>query len=391
MALPKSICMVISPRDLRANRVVQMAQYLMRRGVVVEVHACTTLGQLPADYHNFKDALPHTLHVLDGIYNIPLLGAALFFLLGAFLRVRPHIKRSDMVMVCHYTFLPIACWSKLLMAKTTWYDVRDMMAYYVSPNFPQFLGPLLGVWERLWLWGVDRVTTTDSHRGFWVQRYISQGKPSQVIYNVPSIQGIDPVAMREQVAARDLSGPLDLVIAGGITADQGIGEILKAVELFGRPCRLHLIGMIHPALREQIEQAITSGQVPCEVVFEPWLSYVELVSKISRFHLGIMSKNPRAGQYGMLARGNARKIFTYMQAGLPVMAPRYKSVAIHVEEEGYGVRVDTSDTNDIAKGLHAIFDDHQEYRQMAYRGIEAIARQYNWENECDKLERFLNS
>jgi len=392
MPLPESICVIMSPRELRANRIVLMLKTLARQGVKLDIHLCTCSAlSADEDYQTTKGYLPHRLHIGRGVYSIPLIGVFLFLFWGIFWQTRDHIKRREMVMLGHYTNLPVALWCKLFYRKRVWYDVRDMMVYYVSPNYPAALGPLLGCWERLFMPWVDLVTSVDSAGGFWIKRYQAMGKATQVIYNVPSWEGLDAEVVARRIEARDLAGAIDIVIAGAITEHQGIEALLQGIALWGRPCRLHLVGMIHPGLARRLEALADQGETACAVVTHPWLTYTELVDTISHYHLGVMSKNPTSGQYGLLANGNARKVFTYMQAGLPVLSPRYRSVARLVDDEGVGMRVDVSDPADIAKGLRHILEDAQEYRAMARRGLELVRLRYNWELESQKLRDFLAS
>lgn len=391
MPLPQRICAIMSPRELRANRIVLMLRYLAEQGVKVDIHICASPGLISSDYQTTSKSLPHRLHMARGIYTIPVLGLLLFLLWGIFWINRQYIKRSEMVMISHYTFLPVAFWSKVIFKKRIWYDVRDMMVYYVSPNYPAALGSLLGIWERLFMPWVDLVTSVDSHRNFWIQRYRNMGKPTEVIYNVPSLVGVDAEAIAHSIATKDLDGPLDVVVVGAITDDQGIGQLMQVLADLGRPCRLYLYGMIHPALKRRLAAEAASGDAACQVFTLPWIPYIDLVNAISRYHIGVMLKNPGAGQYGLLANGNARKIFTYMQAGLPVLVPRFKSVALFIEQEQVGFRVDVSDPQDIARGLREIMADATQYRCMAARGLHLIEDKYNWEGECRKLVRFLQS
>ena len=78
-----------------------------------------------------------------------------------------------------------------------------------------------------------------------------------------------------------------------------------------------------------------------------------------------------------------------MQAGIPVIAPNKRSVALQVEQEDCGFRVDVQNPLAIARTIEKLIEDSELYFKMAYNGIDAVDNKYNWENEVQKIIRFI--
>ena len=86
-----------------------------------------------------------------------------------------------------------------------------------------------------------------------------------------------------------------------------------------------------------------------------------------------------------MGKGTSRKIFTYMQAGLPIVAPNFWEIAKVVEEESCGILVDTTDSKEIANAILYLLKHSEEAKRMGENGRKAIIHKYNWEKESKKL------
>lgn len=222
---------------------------------------------------------------------------------------------------------------------------------------------------------VNHITTVDSHKEHWKIRKKRRCKSVSVVFNVPSINSI-PIASVPQE-----SGPvLKIVNVGAIKNNQGFEELFKAVKLSSLRYELHLIGIK--------SEGYYLPECPSNLeVFEyEQMHFDKLVKFIQKFDLGIMTKVPTVGQYGYIGAGNSRKPFTYMCAGLPVIAPSYRSVAIQVETQRCGYRIDTTDPKVLKSYLELISKNKVDAQSMGRRGQEAIKSRYNWEKESEKID-----
>ena len=86
------------------------------------------------------------------------------------------------------------------------------------------------------------------------------------------------------------------------------------------------------------------------------------------------------------------RLFEYMAAGLPVIAPTYAvEIARIVEAEQCGVLVDSEDPASIANAMVRLRRNPALCREMGRRGREAFLARHNWEAEVGPLlERIRN-
>lgn len=80
------------------------------------------------------------------------------------------------------------------------------------------------------------------------------------------------------------------------------------------------------------------------------------------------------------------RMFEYMAAGLPVIAPAYSTeMAKIVTAERCGLLVDCEDPAAIAAALVRLYQDPEESRAMGQRGREAFLQRHSWEVEVRPL------
>jgi len=120
----------------------------------------------------------------------------------------------------------------------------------------------------------------------------------------------------------------------------------------------------------------------------PRLPFDEMYDRLLCSDIGLMLYQP-----GILNHVYAfpMKMYDYMLAGLPLLAPDFAiEVTPVIDEEDCGLLVDTSNSNEIAKALDWFCENPQEAREMGKRGRQAIISKYNWEAEAEKLIRIYN-
>ena len=80
------------------------------------------------------------------------------------------------------------------------------------------------------------------------------------------------------------------------------------------------------------------------------------------------------------------RLFEYMAAGLPIVAPRYsKEIAKVVNSEGCGLLADFEDPSSIAAAIVQLHRDPEACQAMGRRGREAFLRRHNWEVEVQPM------
>jgi glycosyltransferase involved in cell wall biosynthesis len=120
------------------------------------------------------------------------------------------------------------------------------------------------------------------------------------------------------------------------------------------------------------------------VAFKDWMPYDEMLQYLDISDVGLAPFRPTP-KFQLLGKGTNRKIFTYMSAGLPVVAPDFLAVSDHVVEQECGEVVDTKDPDQLASAIVRLLDDPESADEMGIRGRDAIESVYNWEVESEKL------
>jgi glycosyltransferase involved in cell wall biosynthesis len=174
-----------------------------------------------------------------------------------------------------------------------------------------------------------------------------------------------------------------LVYAGGLSEAKGIDVALRALAQAAQRIqnlKLLLIGQVgNSGWQQQIGDLGLASHV--EVL--QWQSYAAMFQYLLIARLALALYQPH-GQ-ALVSRRNARKIFTYMHAGLPIIAPDFGGPGEIVEQEGCGLLVDTTDPSRVANAIIALLSNPADAREMGERGRRAVLSKYNWELEQKKL------
>jgi glycosyltransferase involved in cell wall biosynthesis len=343
-------------------------------------------------YNNYKTEYFVKHHVMKGIFRVPKIGSLLFRFIGPFLALKKELSKNEAIFISNMFNLPSLLIAKVFYNRVTYYDQREMFLFGIGSNLSPFRKSLNKNWERLFLRYVDYLFTVDSHKNIWANRYRNIARNVYVIKNVPSIIDIDPQVIKGNIKSRNLDDIIYLTIVGGIQYNQGVENLLEAVRLIpDKSFYLYLIGEINIDFIKKIDNIITNSLSNCRLFTKKFMPYKDLVIYISKFHLGFHLKDPDVGQYGWIGPGNSRKPFTYMQAGLPVIAPNRRSVALQIEEENCGFRVDVKKPYEIANAIRQLIEDHNKYFNFSFNGVDAIVRKYNWENEAQNLKKLFST
>ena len=108
--------------------------------------------------------------------------------------------------------------------------------------------------------------------------------------------------------------------------------------------------------------------------FHSPLPYHRLSSEIAKYDYGYMVHDTRGALWGQSCNdvSMANKIFTYLEAGLPmIVGDSFGAVADFVNEHGVGIVVDSTDLSDLSQRLRSV--DYQELRANVLQAREALS------------------
>jgi len=209
---------------------------------------------------------------------------------------------------------------------------------------------------------------------------ISRRFPAQKTVTVQNFPILAELVLPERKPFADR--PPHVVYVGGITAERGVREMVKAVSRVENPqARLQLGGTFTPTVLEDEVRALNGWD---RVVSHGWMGRNDVAEVLGNVRAGLVLFHPAPNH--MDAQPN--KMFEYMAAGLPVIAsdfPLWRSI---IEGAGCGLLVDPMNPRAIAEAIDWVIDHPEEAEAMGQRGRKAVEEKYNWENEAETLVNF---
>jgi glycosyltransferase involved in cell wall biosynthesis len=317
--------------------------------------------------------------------------AALFSLARLYWKMWTRLRRGapgEVVVITHLGLLGFT----LLTKRRCVYDAMEMFTVDVPLHFPRLLRPAariaIAATEGFLAARAALITTIDSREGWLERRYRRLGPPVEVFWNVPA-RADDPV---DVVANPFPSDRKVVVYVGGLMPHQGLRI---AIEAAARTSLAHpevlfaFIGALKDDAAE-VEQLIQSSGAGGHVTLLDRMGYREMLGYL-KFAAVAIAPAQRARTAEHVSRGNGRKFFSYMQAGLPIVAPDFGEIGSLVAEVGCGVRTDTSDPNAIADAVIGLLEDPRLAQQLGRRGREAFENRFNWEADAPRFLAALES
>ncbi|MCH7533396.1 MAG: glycosyltransferase [Gemmatimonadetes bacterium] len=317
------------------------------------------------------------------------------------LREVERIPGRPMWILTHFLHLPIA---RFLRGRVL-YDAAEMyavdMGFYAGP-LRRVATSMLDRIELLLVRGVDGITTVDSLNGWLETRYRGIGKPVQVLWNLPA-RSDDVVPGRNRTL--DLTGSSGasagsgaqesrklVAYAGGLMKEKGFRVILEAAARVLEVCpdtQFVFYGRLkddEAAVSRLLDQ-LGLGEA---VRFFSHVPYPELLVELQKCSVGLAPYQP-VYHYPLVSSGNARKIFSYMQAGIPVVAPDFGEIGNVVREVECGHLVDTEDPEALADAVIDLLVHAEQAHAMGERGRRAFETRFSWEEERSKLMGLVDS
>lgn len=292
-------------------------------------------------------------------------------------------------LITHFLLLPI----QFALPGVRIYDAAEIFQL----DFSRYV-PLPAAWTRRLIAGAEAllvrrlngILTTDSADD-WLRSFYLRWNPAvEVLWNVPSLED-DPV--EEEVRAVRCLYERHQVIAmvGGLTQRKGLRIALQSVDQVSKR-RKDVLFMFIGELRDEraeIDRLIEESNIADHVCFLEWMPYRSLLAHLRCARIGLALHQPDPF-FNAISAGNGRKFFTYMQAGIPVVAPCFASLGRLVKQTGCGALVDTTDPEAIADGIRRFLEDAPMASEAGAKGRAAFESQFNWEIESQKLAAFLD-
>ncbi len=299
------------------------------------------------------------------------------------------LGKVDLVSVSHVMLLPVlaSCRETLRIYDAAEYFVYDLSKYF--RGLSALFRPLLSFMESRFLASVNGITLVDSRDDWLENHYRSVSSlPVQVLWNVPS-RDDDPEDQNHEEHRSDDPAPL-VAYVGAFKASKGFDVMLNTIPLVVKDVpdvRFAFYGQSQRS-RTAIEAELRSRDIENNVQILDALSYQDLLMELRSARLAIALLQGERNQ--LIGKGNSRKVFTYMQAGLPIVVSRSCKAANIVEENNCGITVESDAIESIAEGIVSLLKDRQLACELGRNGRRAFEEQYNWEIESRKYQRFID-
>lgn len=299
------------------------------------------------------------------------------------------MAKPDLVILTHIFLLPLA----FFFPGKKIYDAFEMYPLHLmqyAPTLEPWVRPAWNLAEGMVVRRMDGVTTIDS-KGGWLEKFYRRwNRIVQVIWNVPN-KAKEPEMAGDEAQPELYPGRRVIAYTGGLAKEQGLRVALQAAALVKEkyPDALFLfIGEMKDD-PDEVQEMINSLGIAANVAFPGFIPYKQMVPILRQAQAALAIIQP-GGLYEYIAKGNSRKFFTYMEAGIPIIAPNFAEVSALIREENCGIIVDPTNPEEVAAAVADLLDNPKEARAMGFRGRQAYLRKYNWSVEEQKFLDFIN-
>ena len=142
-----------------------------------------------------------------------------------------------------------------------------------------------------------------------------------------------------------------------------------------------MYGILQGNRHEELEKLITANGAEEFVKLVPGMSFHQMQTEMSKCHAGLISYGRDLGIDSL-----PNRLFEYMAAGIPVLAPDYAiEISKIVEAEKCGVLTDTENPQALAEVIKTLMHDKNAALSMGQKGRTAFIARHNWDAEFDKL------
>ena len=298
------------------------------------------------------------------------------------------LGRVDATFLTHFFLLLVARWAPgKRVYEAAEFFVSDI-ANYFGP-LRSLAEPLLAGIERLLLNTIDGIVTVDSSEGWLEKRYQCYGKVVQVLWNVPALED-DPDPQEVSQHLKKYTGRQVVAYVGGLLQRKGLKVIISAVRAV-RDRHPNVLFVFIGTLKENqsiVDRWIDEHGVREYLILLPQMTYREMLSHLKWADIGLATYQGHRAER-LVGKGGGRKVFSYMQAEVAIVAPLIGESGGLVRIFNCGVTVDTTSSTALADAICDLLVSTDERIQAAKAGRSAFEQQYNWERESKQFSQFI--
>jgi len=299
-------------------------------------------------------------------------------------RLAPIVRPGDIVQLNHpllLTLVPLLRRKKALI----YYDAFEF--YTVMFRNMGLLGRAFSLLceklEYRYVPALDGVLCVTSRNNWLKRKLMSLNCNTVELWNLPplepSVNKDLTYDVQRQLFGRDL-----IAYIGGLKAQKGLTifpDLVRKVVSGHLGAHFLIIGNIKTD--EDVQTWLSREGLGEHCTYIPWVLPEVLSTYLFEAAVGLVL-SPPSGIHLLVGPGNGRKMFTYMAAGLPVVAPNHGSAWDLVTRERIGLQVDTTRAEDVAEGVLTLLEDKELREQMGNKAKTLFLERYNWESQESK-------
>jgi len=270
--------------------------------------------------------------------------------------------RPDVVITCDLNALPIGFLFRRSSGSSTIYDVHELWTDQPGVG-GRLLKALYRIQERFLIGRADAVVTVNAELARVLTERYALGVPPYVVYNGPS---------ECRVPNAEVATPLRLIAQGTYSSDRGLDELLDAMHRLRGTAHLSLqgYGPLEAHLRRRVEE---EGLRDVVRFVEP-CAPGDVVASASAYDVGLVSIKPTCLNSEL---STPNRLFSYLGAGLCVVASDIPAVRSIVQTAGCGIVLESLDRDHIVRAVCALAADPERVVDMKRRSSAACA-DYSW-------------
>lgn len=249
-------------------------------------------------------------------------------------------------------------------------------AHELFPEVPelQHRPKVKAIWEHLENWIFPQLTTSftvcQSIADYYNQKYkIDMG----VVRNLPKLQDIPPKRLH-------FKDKKIILYQGAINIGRGLEWVIDAMPYID-DAMLYIIG--DGDIKADLEQKVNEMELGDKVIFHGRVAADELASYTSSGDIGLcLLENRGLSYYYSLPN----RVFTYMHAGVPILASPFPEIKAIVEKEQTGVLTEETDPRKLADVINQMLQ-----HPLDTRHFEDLKKRYCWEEEENILLKIVET
>ncbi len=266
------------------------------------------------------------------------------------------------------------------------YEYFDAM-YGEAGFFGNFLGKLSKIAENRFIPYVDGVLCVTSKAGWLKRRLMKLNSNTLELWNLPQLdQRVNNELLRE--VKQEFVGKEIVAYVGGLHDKKGLKifpEIVQNVVRENPNAHFLIVGVIRaPA---GADRWLAAEGISANCTYIPWTNSENVHTYLMEASIGLVLSQPQ-GMHLLVGPGNGRKLFTYLAAGVPVVAPQHSEAWDLVTNRRVGIQVDTSSAEQVATGIRNLLKDKRKRKLMSHRSRKLFFEEFNWNRQEKSLIEF---